>query len=198
MTLSASVYPSFTNNEILHIEKKSGIEACNRINEYDKKIKSLKNDTEFIQLTKVNIYLNHKLKYQSDKILNNKSDYWATPKEFLTMGSGDCEDYAIIKYFTLLKLGFEKDKLFITLVYDTYSKRDHMVLSYFEDSSKPPLILDSLSYEVLDLNKRADLKVNAFINTNGVYRLSKTKKLRKTKQVSNKFKELLKRVQKES
>ncbi|WP_373004788.1 transglutaminase-like cysteine peptidase [Sulfurimonas sp.] len=198
MALYGSVYPSFTNNEILHIEKVSGIEACNRIHEYDKKIKSLKNDTEFIQLTKVNIYLNHRLKYQSDKILNNKSDYWATPKEFLTMGSGDCEDYAIIKYFTLLKLGFEKDKLFITLAYDKYSKRDHMVLSYFADANKPPLILDSLSYEVLDLNKRADLRVSAFINTNGVYRLSKTKKLRKTKQISNKFKELLIRVQKES
>jgi len=73
-----------------------------------------------------------------------------------------------------------------------------MVLSYFEDTNKPPLILDSLSYEVLDLNKRADLKVTAFINSNGVYRLSKTKKLKKTKQTSNKFKELLKRVQKES
>jgi len=177
---------------------KSGKEACDRIHEYDKKIKSFKNDSEFMQLTKVNIYLNHKLKYQSDIILNNKSDYWATPKEFLTVGSGDCEDYAIIKYFTLLKLGFEKDKLFITLVYDTYSKRDHMVLSYFEDANKPPLILDSLSYEVLNLSKRADLKVNAFINTNGVYRLSKTNKLRKTKQISNKFKELLKRVRKES
>lgn len=131
-------------------------------------------------------------------MLNKKSDHWATPKEFLTMGAGDCEDYAIIKYFTLLKLGFEKDKLFITLAYDTYTKRDHMVLSYFAQKNQPPLILDSLSYEVLNLNKRADLKVNAFINTNGVYKLSKTSKLRKTKYISKKFKELLKRVQKES
>jgi hypothetical protein len=73
-----------------------------------------------------------------------------------------------------------------------------MVLIYFEDANKPPLILDSLSYEVLNLNKRADLKVSAFINTNRVYTLSKTNKLRKTKQTSNKFKELLKRVQKKS
>ena len=73
-----------------------------------------------------------------------------------------------------------------------------MVLSYFADANKPPLILDSLSYEVLDLNKRSDLKVNAFINTNGVYKLSKNSKLEKTKQTSNKFKELLKRVKKES
>ncbi len=116
----------------------------------------------------------------------------------MSTGFGDCEDYAIIKYFTLLKLGFEKDKLFITLVYDRYSKRDHMVLSYFIEKGRPPLILDSLSYEVLNLTKRADLRVNAFINTNGVYRLSRNSKLRKTKQTSKKFKELLKRVQRES
>ncbi len=116
----------------------------------------------------------------------------------MTTGSGDCEDYAIIKYYTLLKLGFAKDKLFITLAYDKYSKRDHMVLSYFIEKNKPPLILDSLSYEVLKLDKRADLRVTAFINTNGVYRLSKKSKLRKTRQTSKKFKELLKRIQKES
>nr|WP_321268429.1 transglutaminase-like cysteine peptidase [uncultured Sulfurimonas sp.] len=197
-TLFASVYPNFTNNEILYIEKKSGKKATDRIYEYKKQIASIKNDSEFKQLTKINIFLNQKLKYKSDKKINNISDYWSTPKEFLAVGFGDCEDYAIIKYFTLLKLGFEEDKLFITLAYDKYSKRDHMVLSYFVEQNKPPLILDSLSYEVLDLNKRADLEVNAFINTNGVYRLSKTKKLRKTKQISSKFQELLKRVQKES
>ena len=30
-------------------------------------------------------------------------DYWATPKSF-TSCHGDCEDYAIAKYFPLLKL----------------------------------------------------------------------------------------------
>ena len=114
------------------------------------------------------------------------------------MGVGDCEDYAIIKYFTLLKLGFEKEKLFITLAYDKYSKRDHMVLSYFRANDKAPLILDNLSYEVLQLTKRDDLKISAFINTNGVYVLNDNSKLTKTRFTSKKFKELLKRVQKES
>lgn len=197
VTLYGSVYPSFTKNEIFYIQKSAGQEACDRIQEYDRTISSIKNDSEFIQLTKINNYLN-RLKYQPDGSIDNHSDYWATPKEFLTTGHGDCEDYAIIKYFTLLRLGFEKNKLFITIAYDKYTKRNHMVLSYFAKADKPPLILDSLSCEVLDLNKRADLEVNAFINTNGVYRLSRTKKLRKTRQVSNKFKELLKRVQEES
>lgn len=149
------------------------------------------------QLTKTNLYLN-KLEYKDDKLNNNKRDHWATPKEFLTCGLGDCEDYAIIKYFTLLKLGFSSDKLFITLAYDTLSKRNHMVLSYFIEDSQPPLILDNLSLEVLNLTKRDDLIITAFINTKGVYKLDNSGKLTKTKHRSRKFKDLLKRVQIES
>jgi len=140
----------------------------------------------------------NKLEYKDDKSNNHKRDYWATPKEFLTCGLGDCEDYAIIKYYTLLKLGFSSDKLFITLAYDTYSKRDHMVLSYFIEDGKPPLILDNLSFEVLNLSKRSDLKINAFINASGIYVFNDKGALKKTKYKSRKFKDLLKRVQIES
>lgn len=160
-------------------------------------MQSYKKYPSLTQLTKINIYLN-KLKYQDDKLNNNKSDHWATPKEFLTCGLGDCEDYAIIKYFTLVKLGFDRNKLFITSAYDKYSNRSHMVLSYFYEEGKAPLILDNLSVEVLNLTKRSDLKINAFINTNGVYVLNDQGKLTKTRYRSRKFKELLKRVQVES
>ena len=197
MSLYASTYPSFSNDEIIDIKKSSGKEAVSRIHEYNKTIQSYKKYSSLKQLTKTNLYLN-KLEYKDDKLNNNKSDHWATPKEFLTCGLGDCEDYAIIKYFSLLKLGFSSDKLFITLAYDTYSKRGHMVLSYFMEDNKPPLILDNLSVEVLNLAKRSDLVVNAFINTNGVYKFNDNGKLIKTKYNSKKFKALLKRVQMES
>lgn len=32
-------------------------------------------------------------------------DYWATPREFIVRGRGDCEDFAIAKYFALASLG---------------------------------------------------------------------------------------------
>jgi len=189
ITLNASTCQSIKN----HLPKG----AINRINNYNKTINSYKTHPKALQLTEVNLYLN-KLKYKSDKLNNHKSDYWATPKEFLTLGLGDCEDYAIIKYFTLLKLGFEKEKLFITLAYDKSSKRGHMVLSYFTKDASTPLILDNLSYKVLNLEKRKDLKISAFINTNGVYIFDNHQKLRKTRFISKKFKELLKRIEKES
>lgn len=73
-----------------------------------------------------------------------------------------------------------------------------MVLSYFTQKDKAPLILDNLSYEILDSTKRDDLKINAFINANGVYVFNDNSKLTKTRFRSKKFKELLKRMQKES
>ncbi len=44
-------------------------------------------------------------------------DYWETPYEFLTV-SGDCEDYAISKYYTLRNLGIPASRLRIIIVQD--------------------------------------------------------------------------------
>lgn len=145
----------------------------------------------------MNYYLNQ-LSTKSDVFNNSKSDYWETPKEFLTCGYGDCEDYVIIKYFTLLKLGFDKDKLFITTACEKFSGRYHMVLSYFKHKHKPPLILDNLSFKVLNLNLRKDLKVGVFINDTGTYKMNRYNNLIKVDKIPEKFKELMKRVVQES
>ena len=51
-----------------------------------------------------------------------KSDYWATPIEFLTRG-GDCEDFAIAKYTALRALGVPEDRMRIAIV--TGSAKKH-------------------------------------------------------------------------
>lgn len=126
--------------------------------------------------------------------MQRQEDYWATPKEFLITGFGDCEDYVIIKYFTLLKLGFDKNKLFFTTVKEKYIGSYHMVLSYFKKKGKSPLILDNLSFRILPLQARKDLEVDTFINENGVYKIDKNNKLLKIKNHSSKFQELLRKV----
>jgi len=127
-------------------------------------------------------------------VIRKKEDYWASPREFLITGYGDCEDYAIIKYFTLLKLGFDEKKLFLTTVYESYNGGYHMVLSYFKTAGKPPLILDNLSFRILNLKDREDLKADKFINSTGAYILDKNFKLVKTGQTFIKFKVLLKKI----
>ncbi len=144
----------------------------------------------------VNFYLNQLLP-QYDDVIQKQEDYWASPKEFLITGYGDCEDYVIIKYFTLLKLGFNKDKLFLTTVYEKYIGGYHMVLSYFKTKGKSPLVLDNLSFRILPLNVRKDLEADTFINTNGVYKIDKNNSLIKIQNYFPQFQELLRKIEKE-
>jgi len=146
------------------------------------------------QLQEVNFYLNGLLP-QYDAITNNKEDVWATPKEFLTVGCGDCEDYAIIKYYSLIRLGFDEKKLFLTIVQDKYTSGYHMVLSYFQTPKSSPLVLDNLSFRILPLAKRVDLKPLLFFNSTGVYKL-KNNELIKTAPSYKRFSELQKKIEK--
>lgn len=57
------------------------------------------------QLNRLNPTINGMAVYADDPVVYGVSDYWASPGEFLK-GRADCEDYAIVKYFSLLQLGF--------------------------------------------------------------------------------------------
>ena len=73
-----------------------------------------------------------------------------------------------------------------------------MVLSYFESKNKPLLILDNLSYKVLNLKIRENLTADMFINTPGIYKINRFNKLIKIDEVPEKFSELLKIIKKET
>lgn len=81
------------------------------------------------QLKMVNSFFN-KWPYRLDQDAYGVSDWWATPQEFLKI-SGDCEDYAIIKYFALRELGFSQDDLRIVVVKDRIRGIAHAVLAVF-------------------------------------------------------------------
>ncbi len=81
------------------------------------------------QLKMVNAFFN-KWPYRLDQDAYGRSDWWATPQEFLKI-SGDCEDYAIIKYFALRELGFSQDDLRIVVVKDRIRGIAHAVLAVF-------------------------------------------------------------------
>lgn len=69
-------------------------------------------------------------------------------------------------------------------------------LVFFIDDAKSPLILDNLSFRVLPLDKRVDLLADMFINETGVFKLQDNK-LIKIGRYSNKFQDLLQKIQKE-
>jgi predicted transglutaminase-like cysteine proteinase len=78
------------------------------------------------QLDAVNRWANAK-PYVEDMTNWALPDYWETPGEFIAHG-GDCEDYAIAKYFSLVRLGFSPRDLRIVIVSDSRAHDFHAVL----------------------------------------------------------------------
>lgn len=99
----------------------------NRVIAWNKFIDSIRDDRPIRQILKVNLWFNG-YPYKQDNWLYSRNDHWATPTEFLQTG-GDCEDYAIIKYLTLRRLGFSAEAMKIVMVYDVFSGTDHAFLT---------------------------------------------------------------------
>lgn len=109
-------------------------------------LKSLKNLPPRQQLEKVNTYINKWL-YVLDPVNYGISDYWATPRQFMTL-NGDCEDYAIAKYVSLEHLGFAVDDLRIVVLQDMNLNIPHAILVvYLNDEA---LVLDNQISNVVD------------------------------------------------
>lgn len=68
-------------------------------------------------------------------------DYWQTPEEFRANGGGDCEDFAIAKYFDLLALGFKDSEMMIVVGLLKKTQELHAVLRVTVDGQE--YILDS-------------------------------------------------------
>lgn len=91
------------------------------------------------QLREINRYAN-RMDYVLDIDNYGVEDYWAIPREFLGNG-GDCEDYAITKYFSLRWLGFPDRQMRIVVVQDTNLRIPHAVLAVAQ--GEEILVLDN-------------------------------------------------------
>ncbi len=123
------------------------------------------------RLTLVNNYMNQRIAFKDDIEVWGVIDYWAAPLEALDKGAGDCEDYAIAKYFSLLSAGIPVGKL--RMVYVRASLRGqslaHMVLAYYAQPGADPLILDNLIPEVRPASLRPDLRPVFSFNSEGLW-----------------------------
>ena len=97
------------------------------------------------QLSIVNSFWN-RWPYRTDKEVYGKADYWAAPYEFLAK-SGDCEDYCIVKYYTLKALGVPTDSMRIVVVRETIRGIGHAILAVYAEDGEI-YILDNLSEAV--------------------------------------------------
>lgn len=80
-------------------------------------------------LAQVNQRVNHRLKYAPDDVVWGQNDYWASPAETLARGTGDCDDFAIVKYYSLLALGTPAAEMRIVILNDQTQNVLHAVLA---------------------------------------------------------------------
>lgn len=117
------------------------------------------------QLTMVNAAVNGAITYRDDRTVWAQTDYWATPSETAELAWGDCEDYAITKYWMLQELGFDESQLQVVVLQDTRRRLFHAVLvvhtdqgAYVLDNTTDRLELDTAYSRYLPLMSFAGSK----------------------------------------
>jgi predicted transglutaminase-like cysteine proteinase len=198
ISLSALLFAGYSTKNIskenlVKIKKKYGKKAQGRVILWDKMLQKAKKAKKTVKKLKaVNDFFN-KIKYMSDKKVWKKKDYWASPFEFLGVGAGDCEDYAIAKYFALRALGIPDKKLKITYVkfkHKSGKLEAHMVLNYYHKPTSSPIVLDNYNKKLKLAKKRKDLKPIYSFNASGLWQAQN-----KTKSLKSKGKNKLKKWQ---
>lgn len=126
------------------------------------------------KLKAVNDFFNQRLAYMEDIDNWGVEDYWASPLESLGKGAGDCEDYAIGKYFTLTTLGMPHARLRMVYVRASIPSAPkgyvaHMVLAYYPTPEAEPLVLDNLQPGIHPAGERPDLTPVFSFNAEGLW-----------------------------
>ncbi len=161
---------AFLSDKLLsRVKEEYGRGAERSLVRWQKFVLKHEDKSEERKLELVNRYFNV-IPYASDSKQWGVKDYWSTPVELLVHDRGDCEDYAIAKYFTLRKLGVPAEKLRVLYVHVTdgssqsrignglNANLSHMVLGYYETPTSTPLILDNLTRHIQPASERTDLK----------------------------------------
>lgn len=144
LLITLLLMPLFANAEVSDIVNHSKIDLYVDNGFTLKKIESEyeKTKDERMAMEQINYYFNQ-YPYLEDKISRSENDYWKTPEEFLTDNGGDCEDYAIIKYFQLVSMGVPKEKFKFYYAYLKDKKIYHVMLGYKENKESEVVFLDN-------------------------------------------------------
>ncbi len=128
-----------------------------------------------VKLAKVNEFFNRRISFADDQGVWGRSDFWATPFETMSKGKGDCEDFVIAKYFSLLDMNVPDTQLRLIYVRariggpSSSLQQAHMVLAYYATPDADPLILDNLITDIRPAARRTDLAPVFSFNRQGIF-----------------------------
>ena len=145
------------------------------VDEWHAEIETMKSLPDSEKLEYANNFFNSRIRWSQDSDTWQENDYWATPLELMGRGMGDCEDFAIAKYATLVLADVDITKLRITYVKartklnKNIKSRAHMVLAYYPSATEEPVILDNLVPEIRPASARSDLIPVYGFNSQGIW-----------------------------
>lgn len=148
-----------------------GPARVNLLQDWQTQLEAAKKLPEAEKLRRLNDFFNRNIAFDEDLTIWNQSDYWATPLETIGRGRGDCEDFSIVKYYSLRLAGVPVSKMRLIYVKARQgsSQRAHMVLAYYASPSAEPLVLDNLDPAIKPASKRPDLVPVFSFNSQGIY-----------------------------
>ena len=101
----------FTIDFFTQVEQRYGSDRVEDFSDWQDTINDGVTLNDYDKLNLANQFANRRIRFVSDSDHWHKSDYWATPLESLGTKGGDCEDFAIFKYFTLKAMGVDESKM---------------------------------------------------------------------------------------
>ncbi|MFB9888076.1 transglutaminase-like cysteine peptidase [Balneatrix alpica] len=163
-------YQGFAESILQRLESQFGLPARKRVESWENLMvdPNLKQASDQEKLKRVNNFFNQN-RFLDDITVWGQQDYWATPLEFLSRNAGDCEDYSIAKYLTLLELGIPESKMRLMYVKALKLNQAHMVLLYYPSANAVPLVLDNLIPDIRPANTRNDLLPVYSFNGSGLW-----------------------------
>jgi predicted transglutaminase-like cysteine proteinase len=114
------------------------------------------------KLSEVNDYMNRH-RYITDPVNWGVPDYWEVPREFFNK-DGDCEDYAIAKYFSLRHLGVPADMLRLVVLQDENLRVPHAILVVYVNGTA--LVLDNQFGRVVNADRISHYRPIYSVNEN--------------------------------
>ena len=77
------------------------------------------------EVRRIDNRVNNMIEYKFDDV-----DYWQTPEETLNLKTGDCEDYAILKWQMMVDAGINSDDIYFIMIYFPEIDSYHLMLEY--------------------------------------------------------------------
>jgi predicted transglutaminase-like cysteine proteinase len=174
-SLLPGIHPRAYDNEVMvNAAKAYGPRAVAAAGSLEQLIAQGSRATDDSRVRATNQFFNDAIQFVDDTEVWGMSDYWASPLEALGKGMGDCEDYSLAKYFSLVAMGMPISKLRLVYVRALLDGPGapglaHMVLAYYPTPGAEPLILDNLMPDVRPASRRPDLVPVFSFNTEGLW-----------------------------